>query len=98
MSLSDAEWDELAGRLRGLVVSLSNSFTPEECREVENFIDHDEFGEALHALVGIIVDEGTEISPEVADEIARLAERMGIQASLSERVAADERPTSALGF
>ncbi len=85
MTLSDAEWDELAGRLRGLVVSLSASFTPDECREVEHFIDHAEFGEALHTLVGIIVDEGKEVSREAERDITVLAERMGIQADLPTR-------------
>ena len=66
-------YDEFAGRVRGLVISLSGIFTPDECREVEHFIDHDEAGEALITLAWIIVEEDKRIPSETLAAIRDLS-------------------------
>lgn len=76
------DYDALAGRLRGLVIALMGVFSVDELREVEEFIEHAEFGEALHTLAWIVTEEDKIIPVAVFDELARLAVDMGVVGEL----------------
>lgn len=78
----NADYDALAGRLRGLVIALMDVFSPDELREVEEFIEHAEFGEALHSLAWIVTEEGKTIPAAALDQIESLALDMGVVAEL----------------
>lgn len=69
--------DDLAGRLRGLVISLGDVLTSSESSEVEHFVDHAEFGEALRALAWLLVEEDKTVPFTAVLEIERLARLMG---------------------
>jgi hypothetical protein len=64
------DFEELAGRVRGIVISLSGLLTDAECAEVEHFLDHGEHGEALHTLAWLIVEEGKRVALEAIRELA----------------------------
>jgi len=71
-----ADFDDLIGRLRGLVIALSTVFSRDEAGEVEEFIEHAEFGEALRTITWIIVEENKQIAMADLAEIQSLAQRM----------------------
>jgi hypothetical protein len=76
--MDQSSYDALSARLRGVLISLGNALSEGEVAEVVHFVDHDEFGEALRALVGILVDEGKEVKEAELVEIRKVAADMGI--------------------
>lgn len=78
MTQSKSYYDELGGRLRGLVISLDNVLSSEEATDVEEFIEHAEFGEALRTLAWIIVEANKQIRISDLTEIEALASLMEI--------------------
>ena len=76
------DFDDVIGRLRGLIISLGGILTSEESAEVEHFIEHGEFGEALRALAWLIVEENKRVSAETILVIRDLAKQMGIEKEL----------------
>lgn len=88
-----ADFDELLGRIRGLVISLGEVLSAEEAAEVEEFLDHAELGEGLRTLAWLIVEEGKRVPRSGIVEIESLAARMGITSELPDslkRHAADD--------
>lgn len=77
-----ADYDELLGRLRGLVIGLSSVLSSGEAAEVDEFLEHNELGEALRTLAWIIVEENKQIATSEMREIRCLAQRMGMSAGL----------------
>ena len=63
--------------LRRLLESLTD-FTPDEVREVEQFLRAGEYGVAFETLCGIIKEEGILISDLARPAIRALAQRMEI--------------------
>jgi hypothetical protein len=59
--VTSVDFDDLSGRLRGLLIGLDDVLTKDEAAEVEELLDHAEFGEALRALAWIIVEEDSEL-------------------------------------
>jgi hypothetical protein len=68
------EFDDFVGLVRGLVISLAAILTPEECAEVEHYIDHDEHGEALRSLAWIIVESNLRVPAEAVRAIRELSD------------------------
>lgn len=77
MNISAGLYDDVVGRLRGLLVGLE-TFSASERSEVEHFIDVDEFGLALETLVAIIVEEKKDVPHWVRRAIYQLSEVMGL--------------------
>jgi hypothetical protein len=75
---SGSYYDELGGRLRGLVISLGNVLSSEEAADIEESIEHAEFGEALRTLAWIIVEANKQIPISGLTEIEALATLMEI--------------------
>ncbi|WP_404385024.1 MafI family immunity protein [Knoellia locipacati] len=76
------DYDSLSGRLRGLLIALMDVLTPSELSEVDEFLDHAEFGEALRSLAWIISEEAKTISASHFAEIQQLALDMRMAAEL----------------
>lgn len=72
------DFDELMGRVRGVLIALGGALTSGEAAEVDELLDHAELGEALRTLAWLIVEEHKQIASADIDEIRALAERMGI--------------------
>lgn len=66
-----SDLDAYLGRTRGLLISIADQLTPDECREVEHLIEHGEPAEGMRALAWIIVEERKKIP---AEAIATLRE------------------------
>lgn len=77
-----ANFNELSGRIRGLLISIWSALSSRESAEIEEFLDHAELGEALRALAWLIVEEGKEIAVVDIHEIQALAARMAISDEL----------------
>jgi hypothetical protein len=71
-----ADFDELLGRIRGLLLSLGSVLSPEESAEVDELLDHAELGEALRTLAWLIVEEDKRVAMTAVREIESLAARM----------------------
>lgn len=78
MTGSGSYYDDLGGRLRGVVISLGDVLSSEEATDVEEFIEHAEFGEALRSLAWIIVETNKQIAASDLTEIEALARLMEI--------------------
>ena len=66
-------FDDYIGRCRGLVISLSEILSPDECAEVEHLIDHDEAPEAMRSLAWIIVEGDKRVPAEAVAAIRELS-------------------------
>jgi len=82
--MATAAFDELLGRIRGLVISLGSDLSAGESAEVDELLDHAELGEALRTLSWLIVEEGKRVAITDVREIESLAARMGISDELPE--------------
>jgi hypothetical protein len=72
------DFDEILGRIRGLLISLGSTLSPDESAEVDELLDHAELGEALRTLAWLIVEEGKKVTMTDVREIQSLARQMGI--------------------
>lgn len=76
--MSTVDFEDLLGRIRGLLVTLGSVLTMSEAEEVEELLDHAELGEGLRTLAWLLVEEGKPTGESVIVEIQTLAARMGI--------------------
>ena len=65
-----------AERLFSEFFETTNSLTIGEQREVQDFIDHGEYGLALDTLVGIFIEEGKTPTKDLLSTVAALSECM----------------------
>ncbi len=82
--MAAADFDELMGRVRGLLIALGDALSSDESGEVDELLDHAELGEALRTLSWLIVEEHKQVASADINEIHALAERMGIAGELPE--------------
>lgn len=66
-----SELEAYVGRVRGLLIELSDRLTTEQCDEVEHLISHGEPAEGMRTLAWILVETGRKVP---ADVVARLRE------------------------
>ena len=90
--MTHIDFDDLGGRLRGLLIQLDDILTKDEAAEVEELLEHAEFGEALHTLVWIIVEEDKRIGRSHFDDIQTLADRMDVDHELPEQLPRHVQP------
>lgn len=72
------DFEEILGRIRGLLISLGPILSCGEAGEVEELLDHAELGEGLRTLAWLIVEEEKVVAQADIGEIESLAARMGI--------------------
>lgn len=90
--MTHVDFDDLGGRLRGLLIQLDDVLTKDEAAEVEELLEHAEFGEALRTLVWIIVEEDKRIGRSHFDDIRALADRMDVDHELPEQLPRHVQP------
>jgi hypothetical protein len=56
-----SDLDDYVGRVRGVLISVADRFTPRQCGEVEHLIEHGEPAEGMRTLAWIIVEEGRRV-------------------------------------
>lgn len=80
--MTTPDFDDLLGRLRGLVIALGPVLVQGDVAEVDELLDHAELGEGLRTLAWLIVEEDKRIEMRHVREIESLAARMHITAEL----------------
>ena len=73
-----AYYRDLQRRLRELLTVLGDRLLPDDRRMVEELIDVNECGLALETIVDALEEMAVEVDQSTVDEIARLAETMGL--------------------
>ena len=95
-----AEFEERTGRVRGLVIALTDVLTTKESAEVEHFIAHDELGQALYTLAWILASKQPAVPREALLQLRALAEDTYVYPDLprlSWRLTADRSAATAGG-
>lgn len=69
-------WDELEKPLRQLVGQVKNSLSASERREIEEYINGNEFDVAMEALVDFLVEKSEPISKQALANARKLATAM----------------------
>lgn len=80
--MATLDFDEILGRIRGVLITLGPALSPEESAEVDELLDHAELGEALRTLAWLIVEEEKRVAMANVVEIESLAARMEISEEL----------------
>lgn len=75
-------YEEIAGRLRGLLILLSDRLPPKDQTLIAEFIDANELGLALEQMADVLSEDEQPISRQERDDMLALAETM----ALGERV------------
>lgn len=70
------DYDELAEKLSSVISSPAGWLTPDETREVREFIEVGEYGLAYETLCSIIEEENKTIAPDIYDQLVALGRRM----------------------
>lgn len=91
--MTTPDFDEILGRIRGLLIALGPTLSSDEANEVGELLEHAELGEGLRTLAWLIVEEGKVVAGADIHEIQSLAARMGITGELPETLAEREAPS-----
>jgi hypothetical protein len=78
MTFDSAYYEDLQGRLRGLLIGLQDRFTHDQAAILDELINANEYGVALEMMTGILVEVDASIPNEQIEEIVRLAEQMSL--------------------
>lgn len=84
-AFDDAYYRDLQRRLRGLLIALGDRLPAADRRQIEEFIDVNECGLALETIGDALAEDGVRVEQATLDEIARLAETMGLPFGLAGR-------------
>lgn len=71
-------YEEIQGRLRGLLISLEDHFSRDQAAFISEEIEANELGIALETMSEILSDANGVIPNEHVAEILRLGEKMGL--------------------
>lgn len=69
-------YEELQGRLYGLLIRLGDRFADEDARQFHEFIDVDEFGLALEQMAGALAGTGAAITDGERTDMLMLVHMM----------------------
>ena len=67
---------DVTAEFQGLIRSSSGALSDNECRELLEFIEAEEFNLALETLCGFLVDQNRRVPPELYFRIHSLGERL----------------------
>jgi hypothetical protein len=73
------EWDELSGKLRGVVLEVAELLLPSEVQDVWEYVDYDEPGLAFETLCSQLHEHGSVVSAEVVGRLAEIGAAMGLE-------------------
>lgn len=76
--MNTRDFEEVLGRIRGLLIGMGSQLAPSESAEVVDLLDHAELGEGLRTLAWIVVDESKRLTFAEMAEFRDLAIRMDI--------------------
>ena len=84
-----AYYDDLAGRLYGLLITLEDRLGSEQTRLLHHFIEVGEYGLALEGIAGMLAQDAIAITGQERENMLALARHMKME---------DGLVTRALGF
>jgi len=89
-------FDDLAGRLYGLLIGLGDRLEGEQARLLHHFIDVGEYGLALEEIAGTLAQDAIAITGQERGDMLTLAARMNLDGDLVPRAlaACPRQPTS----
>lgn len=93
MNLDQSYYDDLRGKLHGLVIALGPALTESEASAVTDFLDVGEYGLALMTLADIIVEEGKQIHAAEYESIVKFARQMKIEDKISPALSSRVSPS-----
>jgi hypothetical protein len=88
MCIDAAYYEEVAGRLYGLLISLDDRIGSEQARLLHHFIEVGEYGLALEEIAGTLAQDRIAITGQERGDMLTLATRMKLQGDLVPRAAA----------
>ena len=76
MTFDSTHYEDLQGRLRGLLIEFQNRFAREQGSMLDELIDANECGIALEMMTEILAEADASIPKDQINQIAQLAEEM----------------------
>lgn len=92
MTSDAAHFEELQGRLRGVLMMVAEELPPVTVALVGEMIDANECGVALEILSEMLLEAEAQIEPEVLGVVDGLVESMGLERVNAERLRGLVRP------
>jgi hypothetical protein len=71
-----AYYEEIAGRLRGLLIRLSDRLSDKDRLLIAEFIDANELGLALEQMADVLSEDEQPLAPDERSDMLALVERM----------------------
>ena len=71
-------YEDLRGRVRGVLIAVSDMFPSQQVQLLDELIDANESGVALEMLAEMLVEVGAALDGELVRQIERLAHDMGL--------------------
>jgi hypothetical protein len=96
MRMDAAYYEELAGRLYGLLIGLDDRIGSEQARLLHHFIEVGEYGLALEEIAGTLAQDAIAITGQERGDMLALAARMNLDGGLVPRALAACPPTAGL--
>ena len=72
-------YEEIAGRLRGLLIRLDDRLGRQDQLWTAEFIDHNELGLALEQMAGALAEDEQPVTADERGDLLALAATMGIE-------------------
>jgi hypothetical protein len=76
------QYNKLSKDIRGILCALDSYLEASQIEEVEHFVNHGEYGEALRTLGWLLVEENKDVGIAILQEIERVADAMGMRGEL----------------
>lgn len=81
-----AYYEDLRGRVRGVLIAVAEAFPAEQVGLVDELIDANESGVALEMLVGMLRETEASVPSAVVDQIAGLVNDMDMPPQIAAQV------------
>jgi hypothetical protein len=88
MRMDTGYYEELAGRLYGLLISLDDRIGSDQAGMLHHFIDVGEYGLALEEIAGTLAQDAIAITGQERGDMLALAARMKLEGGLVPRALA----------
>jgi hypothetical protein len=81
-----SHFEELAGRLRGLLIAVADQLPPITVGIVDELIHANEPAVALEIVSDMLVEAGARINKEILVDVERLAQAMNLEKTIVDRL------------
>lgn len=85
--MDGAYYEDIAGRLRGLQIRLSDRLPDDSHAVITEFIDHNELGLALEQMADLLAEDEKPLSPDERTDMLILAKTMEIERRVNQALA-----------